>query len=57
MIAGTFPFVLGILSTEQYLYSFANQTIVTVGMLFVVARAFEKTGFLTAFIPPVDPQH
>lgn len=47
IIAGTIPLILGILPREHYLDSFANQTLVTIGMLFVVARAFEKTGILT----------
>lgn len=50
MIAGTIPFIFGILSTQEYVASFANQTIVTIGMLFVVSRAFEKTGFLTSLV-------
>lgn len=48
IVAGTIPFILGILPKDEYLNSFANQTLVTIGMLFIVARAFEKTGILTS---------
>lgn len=46
LIAGTIPLFLGIISKQEYLLSFANETIITIGMLFVVGRAFEKTGLL-----------
>jgi len=57
LIAGTIPLFLGIVSKKEYLLSFANETIVTIGMLFVVARAFEKTGLLFSLSKKILPEN
>lgn len=57
LLAGTIPLLFGIITQEQYLSSFANETIITIGMLFVVARAFEKTGFLYSLLKKILPEN
>ncbi|MGD2169858.1 MAG: SLC13 family permease [Chlamydiota bacterium] len=45
-IAGIIPVILGIVPTDKFFYSIANETVVTIAMLFIVAKAFETSGLI-----------
>lgn len=55
VLGGSLPVIIGIVPVDDYLKSFANETLVTIAMLFIVAKAFEKTNLMlflsSRFIP------
>lgn len=48
--AGILPVILGIVPTDRFFQAIANETIVTITMLFIVVKTFESTGLIHLLI-------
>jgi|GEM_PF-1470770 len=55
LTGGAIPVIIGIVPAKNLLFSFANETIVTIAMLFILVRAFKNSGLILFFAQKVLP--
>jgi di/tricarboxylate transporter len=53
--AGVIPVIVGITPTYRFFNSIANETIVTIAMLFIVVKAFEMSGIVYLLVKKILP--